>query len=70
MTEQSLTSEKLFTLTQIAQILNIPKYRLIYLFDSRILKAEEFLKMPNGERVYRESYIEKIKRALFEVQAK
>ena len=70
MTEQSLTSEKLFTLTQIAQILNIPKYRLIYLFDSRRLKAEEFLKMPNGERVYRESDIEKIKRALFEVGTK
>lgn len=70
MTEQSLTSEKLFTMSQVVQILNVPKYRLCYLFDSRKLKAEEFLKLPNGERVYRESDLEKIKRALFEVGAK
>ena len=70
MTEQSLASEKLFTMSQVVQILNIPKYRINYLFDSRKLKAEEFLKLPNGERVYRESDLEKIKRALFEVQAK
>lgn len=61
MTEQSLTSEKLFTMSQVVQILNVPKYRLIYLFDSRKLKTEEFLKLPNGERVYRQSDIEKIK---------
>ena len=70
MTEQSLTSEKLFTMSQVVQMLNIPKHRLIYLFDSRKLKAEEFLKLPNGERVYRESDLEKIKKALFEVGAK
>ena len=70
MTEQSLTSDKLFTMSQVVQILNVPKYRMIYLFDSRKLKAEEFLKLPNGERVYRESDLEKIKRALFEVGAK
>lgn len=70
MTEQFLTSDKLFTMSQVVQILNIPKYRLSYLFDSRKLKAEEFLKLPNGERVYRESDLDKIKRALFEVSAK
>ena len=70
MTEQSLTSDKLFTMSQVVQILNVPKHRLIYLFDSRKLKGEEFLKLPNGERVYRESDLEKIKKALFEVGAK
>lgn len=70
MTEQFLTSDKLFTMSQVVQILNVPKYRLIYLFDSRTLKAEEFLKLPNGERVYRESDIVKIKKALFEVRCK
>lgn len=70
MTEQSLTGEKLLTMSQVVQTLNIPKHRLVYLFDSRKLKAEEFLKLPNGERVYRESDIEKIKKALFEVATK
>ncbi len=70
MAEQIFTSEKLFTLAQITQILNCPKHRVQYLFDSRRLKAEEFLKLPNGERVYRQSDIEKIRQALFEVGAK
>lgn len=51
-------------------MLNVARHKLNYLFDSRKLKAEEFLKLPNGERVYRQSDIEKIKKALFEVQAK
>jgi len=63
-------SEKLYTLSQVLQMLNIARHRLNYLFDSRKLKAEEFLKLPNGERVYRESDLEKIKLALFEVGAK
>ena len=70
MTEQSLTGDKLFTMSQVVQVLNIPKHRLVYLFDSRKLKAEEFLKLPNGERVYRQSDMEKIKKALFEVATK
>lgn len=69
MTENAL-SEKLYTLSQVLQILNIARHRLNYLFDSRKLKAEEFLKLPNGERVYRNSDLEKIKRALFQVGAK
>lgn len=69
MTEKTL-SEKLYTMSQVLQMLNIARHRLNYLFDSRKLKAEEFLKLPNGERVYRESDIEKIKKALFEVQTK
>lgn len=63
-------SEKLYTLSQVLQVLNVARHRLNYLFDSRKLKAEEFLKLPNGERVYRESDLEKIKKALFEVSTK
>lgn len=66
MTENTL-SEKLYTLSQVLQTLNVARHRFNYLFDSRKLKAEEFLKLPNGERVYRESDLDKIKRALFEV---
>ena len=69
MTENVL-SEKLYTLSQILQKLNIARHRLNYLFDSRKLRAEEFLKLPNGERVYRESDLDKIKKALFEVGVK
>ncbi|UJS16902.1 MAG: helix-turn-helix domain-containing protein [Candidatus Jettenia sp.] len=67
MTEEGLGREKLYTLGQVVEILNVPKYRIVYLFDSRKLRGEDFLKSPGGERVYRESDIEKIRRALFEV---
>lgn len=69
MTENTL-SEKLYTLSQVLQALNVARHKLNYLFDSRKLKAEEFLKLPNGERVYRESDLLKIRNALFEVGAK
>lgn len=70
MIDKNLCGEKLYTLTQVLQILNIARHRLNYLFDSRKLKAEEFLKLPNGERIYRESDLEKIKKVLFGVQSK
>lgn len=69
MTENAL-SEKLYTLSQVLQTLNVARHRFNYLFDSRKLKAEEFLKLPNGERVYRESDLVKVKNALFEVSQK
>ncbi len=69
MNENAL-SEKLYTLSQVLQMLNVARHRFNYLFDSRRLKTEEFLKLPNGERVYRQSDLEKIRKALFEVGAK
>lgn len=63
-------NEKLYTLTDVLRILNVPRHKILYLFDSRKLKKEEFLKMPNGHIIYRESDLEKIKKALFEVQTK
>jgi len=34
------------------------------------LRDEEFLRLPNGHKIFRESDIPKIKKVLFEVQAK
>ncbi len=62
--------DRLLSPSEVIQILNIPRHRLIYLFDTRKLKAEEFLTLGNGRRVFRQSDLEKIKKALFEVGAK
>lgn len=70
MTEKSLLNQKLFTLSQITEMLNVPKHRISYLFDSRKLRSEDFIRLPNGERVYREADICKIKQALFAIQSK
>ncbi|OQY97435.1 MAG: hypothetical protein B6D35_15025 [Candidatus Brocadia sp. UTAMX2] len=70
MIEKALFDEKFYTTSQILQMLNIAGHKLKYLFDSRKLKAEDFLKLPNGVRVYRHSDLEKIKKALFEVSCK
>lgn len=66
----TLSQERLYTLSQVVEKLNVARHRVSYLFDSRKLKAEDFVRLPNGERLYRESDIEKIKRALFEVGTK
>lgn len=68
MTSQNLSQEKLYTVSDVLKLLNIPRYKLIYLFDSRRLKEEDFLRMPNGHKIFRESDIPKIQQALFEVQ--
>ena len=70
MTSQNLSQEKLYAVSDVLRILNIPRHKLIYLFDSRRLKEEDFLRMPNGHKVFKESDIPKIKKVLFEVQAK
>lgn len=67
MTEKILSEEKLYTLAQICQMMNVAKHKLSYLFDSRKLRAEDFPRLPNGERVYRHSDLERIRQVLFEV---
>ncbi len=62
--------ERLYTVSEVLGLLNIPRHRLVYLFDCRKLRTEDFITMPNGHRVFRESDIEKIKKALFEVSQK
>ncbi|MCP4254563.1 MAG: MerR family transcriptional regulator [Candidatus Scalindua sp.] len=63
-------SEQLLSTSKVLRILNVPSYRLDYLFKSRKLKAEEFITLDNGHRVYRYDDLAKIKKALFEVSGK
>ncbi len=61
-------NERLLSVSEVLRILNIPRHRLTYLFESRRLKAEEFITLDNNQRVFRQSSdINKIKKALFEV---
>lgn len=60
------TDDRLLSVSEILRILNIPRHRLTYLFESRRLHAEDFVKLDNGHRVYRQSDLNKIKQALFE----
>lgn len=62
--------EKLYSVSEILRILNIPRYKLVYLFESGKLKPDEFTTLDNRHRVFRAGDIEKIKQALFEVRAK
>ncbi len=59
--------DRLLSVSEVLRTLDIPRHRLTYLFESRRLKAEDFLKLDNGQRVYRQSDLSKIKKALFEV---
>jgi len=45
MTENTLY-EKLYTLSQVLQTLNVARHRFNYLFDSRKLKAERVFETP------------------------
>ena len=66
----SQSEDRLLSVSEILRILDIPRHRLTYLFESRRLRAEDFLKLDNGQRVYRHSDLVKIRKALFEVSAK
>ena len=68
MTTNTFPKEKLYTVSEVLRLLNVPRHKLLYLFDSRRLKEEDFLRMPNGHKVFRESDIPKIQQVLFEVQ--
>jgi DNA-binding transcriptional MerR regulator len=63
-------TERLLSTSEVLRILNVPSYRLDYLFKSRKLKAEDFTTLDNGHRIYKESDLNKIRQALFEVSSK
>ncbi|GAX60920.1 transcriptional regulator, MerR family [Candidatus Scalindua japonica] len=65
-----MNSDDLLNTGEVLRILNIPKHKLVYLFESRKLRREDFLTLQNGQRVYRQSDLNKIKQTLFEVSAK
>ncbi len=61
-------TESLLSTSEVLRILNVPSYRLDYLFKSRKLKPEEFATLKGSKhRVYRHNDLAKIKEALFEV---
>lgn len=62
--------ENLLSVSEVLRILDIPRHRLTYLFESRRLHAEDFERLQNGQRVFRQRDINKIKQALFEVMSK
>ena len=65
-----MNSDRLLNTGEVLRMLNIPKHKLVYLFDSRKLLREDFLTLQNGQRVYRQSDLNKIRKALFDVSAK
>ncbi len=67
---QSLTNETLLSTSDVLRILNIPKHKLDYLFESRKLSRNDFTTLGNGHRIYKESDLNKIRLALFEVSSK
>ena len=58
--------EKILSTSEVLKILNVPMYKLRYLFQAGKLSDDDFIKLGNGHKVYRESDIPKIKQALFE----
>lgn len=62
--------EKLLSTADVLRLLNIPMYRLRYLFQVGKLKDTDFIKLGNGHRVFKESDIAKIKEALFLIENK
>jgi 16S rRNA U1498 N3-methylase RsmE len=62
------SNEKLFTTSEVLELLKLPNYRLDYLFKSRRLNSNDFINMGNGRKLFRESDIVKIKQLLFETQ--
>ncbi len=64
-------TERLLSTSAVLRILNVPNYRLDYLFKSRKLRTEDFATCEgSNHRVYRHDDLVKIKEALFEVSAK
>ena len=62
------SNEKLFTTSEVLELLKLPAYRLDYLFKSRKLNSRDFINMGNGRKLFRESDIARIKEALFQVE--
>ena len=62
------SNEKLYTTSEVLELLRLPAYRLDYLFKSRRLKSNDFISMGNGRKLFRESDIAKIKQLLLKLK--
>ncbi len=65
-----MNSGGLLNTGEVLRMLDIPKHKLVYLFESRKLRREDFLTLQNGQRVYRQSDLNKIRQALCSVSAR
>ena len=61
---------RLLSVSEILRILDIPRHRLTYLFESRKLKSENYIRLHNGQRLFRQKDLSEIKSALFEIEYK
>ncbi len=68
MTSQS--DDRLLSVSEILRILDIPRHRLTYLFESRKLKSENYIRLHNGQRLFRQKDLSEINSALFEIEYK
>ena len=64
------TDERLMSVSEVLRTLNIPRHRLTYLFESRRLRSEDFITLGNGQKLFKQSDLNKIRGALFEVTSK
>ena len=65
-----MNSDGLLNTGEVLRVLKIPKHKLVYLFESRKLRREDFTTLGNGHRIYKESDLNKIKQALFDMMTK
>jgi hypothetical protein len=65
-----MNSDGLLNTGEVLRVLDIPKHKLVYLFESKKLRRDDFLTLQNGQRVYRQGDLNKIKQALLEVMPK
>ena len=65
-----MNSDRLLNTGEVLRVLDIPKHKLVYLFESKKLRRDDFLTLQNGQRVYRQGDLNKIKQALLEVMPK
>ncbi|MHC4269743.1 MAG: hypothetical protein ACYSWS_01190 [Planctomycetota bacterium] len=61
---------RLISVSEVLRILDIPHHRLTYLFESRKLKSENYIRLHNGQRLFRQEDLSEIKSALFEIGCK
>ncbi len=47
--------ERLLSVSEVLRILDIPRHRLTYLFESRRLKSEDFITLDNGQKLFNQS---------------
>jgi len=63
-------NEKILSTSEVLKLLDIPMYKLRYLFQVGKLRDTDFIRLGNGHRVYRGTDLAKIREALFKTANK